>query len=490
MKTARLVSLIQGASIYKSDRGPDREIGDIKADSRSVSPGDSFIALNGTRTRGSRFIPEALKAGASVVIFDNDAVPDMPEGTDATWIHVPDTKKALDEILPFVFPGASKIALTGITGTSGKTTTAWLIESILKEAGYSPGLIGTIETRYKEKVVASMLTTPGSIELFQCLDEMYSAGCRACVMEVSSHALDQNRTGNLGFETAVFTNLGQDHLDYHLEMSDYFEAKKRLFTEHLKGRAIINYDDLYGKKLITSLDNPITFGFCDDAMVHATQIKADIRGIWLDISTHKGPLSIMSPLVGRFHAFNIMAATGACMAMGIHKDAIKKGIASLQGVPGRMEYIQNPYQRNIIVDFAHKPNALQQAITSARELTRGTLTVLFGCGGDRDSLKRPMMGQIAAHMADRVCLTSDNPRSEDPDSIITDILEGIEDSSDVEIQPDRAKAIKDAIRAMTKNDTLLVAGKGHETCQIMGSQRLPFDDRTEVIKALKEVFEQ
>jgi UDP-N-acetylmuramoyl-L-alanyl-D-glutamate--2,6-diaminopimelate ligase len=383
-----------------------------------------------------------------------------------------------------------EVRMVGVTGTNGKTTTTYLIESVLNNAGIASGVMGTINTRYKGKEITSTLTTPGPVDLFEMLNLMRLADVQACVMEVSSHALDQDRLAGLTFEYALFTNLSQDHLDYHKDMETYFLAKKRLFEVYLKGKAILNIDDPFCVRLADTLTGAITYGFRKDALIHPLSMDNSPRGLTLTITTPAGEISIRSALKGEMNAYNIMAAIGVCYAMGIPNFGIGKGIEAVKGVPGRMESVENSNGLNIIVDYAHTPDALGTVLKNARQFTKGRLLTVFGCGGDRDKTKRPIMGSIAVGLADLAIITSDNPRTEEPESIIEDILKGIPDRTKIIAEPDRGKAICQAIRSMAVDDSLLIAGKGHEDYQIIGTRKISFDDRECVRRCLKEVYGQ
>jgi UDP-N-acetylmuramoyl-L-alanyl-D-glutamate--2,6-diaminopimelate ligase len=400
---------------------------------------------------------------------------------------VPDTRAALNAILPVLFPEALKVRLAGITGTNGKTTTTYLMESVLGHAGIPCGVMGTINTRYQGFEITSSLTTPGPLDLFEMLDRMSRAGMKACVMEVSSHALDQDRVAGLAFDCALFTNLSQDHLDYHKDMETYFLAKKRLFEHYLKGTAVLNIDDAYGRRLAGILPGALTYGFSDGALIRPLSMDNSAAGLALHMTTPGGDIALKSSLKGEMNAYNIMAAIGGCHAMGISNEMIIKGIEAVKGVPGRMESVDNAYGLNIIVDYAHTPDALRTVLKNARQFTAGRLLTVFGCGGDRDRTKRPLMGAIASELADLAIVTSDNPRSEEPLAIMEDIVKGIKDRARVLQEPDRRKAICRAITTMAADDCLVIAGKGHEDYQIIGTNRIAFDDRECVRRCLEEV---
>ena len=483
MMVSDLTRVLEGALT----KGPDSPLKTLKADSSRVREGDAFIALMGSVADGHQYIPDALRRGAGIIICNSSHT---VESTDVTVVGVPDTKAALKVILPMLYPKAMEVRMVGITGTNGKTTTTYLIESVLNNAGIASGVIGTINTRYIGKEITSTLTTPGPVDLFEMLNMMRLAGVQACVMEVSSHALDQDRIAGLTFEYALFTNLTQDHLDYHKDMETYFLAKKRLFDVYLCGKAILNIDDTYGIRLAGILPGAITYGFHKDALIRPLSMDNSADGLTLTITTPAGEICIRSNLKGEMNAYNIMAAIGACHAMGIPNEGITKGIEALKGVPGRMESVENSNNLNIIVDYAHTPDALNTVLKNARQFTKGRLLTVFGCGGDRDKTKRPIMGSIAVGLADLAIITSDNPRTEEPESIIEDILKGIPDRTKIIAEPDRGKAICQAIRSMAVDDSLLIAGKGHEDYQIIGTRKISFDDRECVRRCLKEVYGQ
>ncbi len=316
---------------------------------------------------------------------------------------------------------------------------------------------------------------------------MHSAGVDTCIMETSSHALDQDRMAGLAFNCAVFTNLTQDHLDYHHDIPTYFAAKRKLFTNYLKGTAVINIDDDHGRQLQQLTHRTVTFGLATEAEIRPAELDTQ-GGISMRLKTPWGPIEIKSFLRGDFHIHNIMAACGVALSLNIDPATISSGINSVKQIPGRMQAVANPAGRNVFVDFAHTPDALERTLMTARKLTSGRLITIFGCGGDRDAAKRPIMGKIAARLSDLVVITSDNPRTENPDRIIEDILSGIDDRSKVKTEPDRAKAIARGIAAMQPQDCVVIAGKGHENYQIIEHQKLPFDDMIWAQKSLEEVL--
>ncbi|HOJ13029.1 MAG TPA: UDP-N-acetylmuramoyl-L-alanyl-D-glutamate--2,6-diaminopimelate ligase [Deltaproteobacteria bacterium] len=479
MRASELAAALRDAVVS----GPDVPFGALRADSKRVAPGDAFIALEGSTTDGHLFIGDAVSRGASLVVCNAGRAEDLG---GATFVTVPDTKVALKTILGLLHPRAKGVRMIGVTGTNGKTTTTYLVESILKVEGIPCGLIGTIEVRHPQGRLSSTLTTPGPVDLYELLDGMAASGAQACVMEVSSHALDQDRVLGIAFECAVFTNLSQDHLDYHHDMESYFSAKRRLFTEHLEGTAVVNGDDPYGRRLASEIPQAVEFGFDEHAPIHPVSMENTPEGLSLELATPRGEIALKSRLRGAMNAANIMAAVGACQAMGCTNEGISAGIAALTGVPGRMEPVPNRRGLTILVDYAHTPDALDTVLKDAKAFTKGRLIVVFGCGGDRDRTKRPVMGSIAAGRADLVFVTSDNPRTEDPEAIIGEILAGIPGGSNVHVEPDRAMAIARAVSEMRADDCLVIAGKGHEDYQIVGTTKIPFDDRACVRSFLGE----
>lgn len=479
MKVSEAAAVIDGARI----KGGDNEFSRLRADSLSIRPGEAFIAMKGSVADGHQYITDAVKAGASVVICRQGS---CSLNSHATAIEVPDTKTALLKLLPLLYPEAGTLKLIGITGTNGKTTTTYLLESVLRAAGRDPGVIGTINLRYHDVAIPSAVTTPGPLDLFEQLHVMGRAHVDTCIMEVSSHSLDQDRVMGLKFDCGIFMNLSQDHLDYHKDMETYFRAKKKLFENYLKGTAVINADDAFGQRLINDYPDCITFGRWCDALVRVRSLENTTEGIRMELSSPVGALRLNTRLMGEVNAYNIMACVGASLASGIDKRAVVAGIESLAEVPGRMEPVRNLLGLTIIVDFAHTPDALKHALASARSLTRGRLISVFGCGGNRDRAKRPIMGSIAADASDVVIVTSDNPRSEDPKAIIDDILQGIADREKIVVEPDRREAIRRGIALVKPGDCLLIAGKGHETYQIVGSEKRSFDDRICAAQLLEE----
>ncbi|MBK9166972.1 MAG: UDP-N-acetylmuramoyl-L-alanyl-D-glutamate--2,6-diaminopimelate ligase [Bryobacterales bacterium] len=457
-------------------------------DSRRVATGFLFFAFPGSRVDGRAFAAEAMRRGAVAVVSDLGP----PEGFPGPWMETPHGRQAL-ALAARNFYGApdARIQLTGITGTNGKTTVAYLVDSVLRAAGKTTALVGTIEYRLAGKVLPAANTTPESLDLVALLAELEQLGGTHATMEVSSHALALGRVHALQFHTAVFTNLSQDHLDFHGTMEAYFHAKSRLFAgagAPPPGWAVVNHEDPATPKLpIDPATRVIAYGLGQGASLRASHIASTVRGLQFHVGYGKQKKRIRSPLIGGVNVHNILAACGAGISYGLPLDTIAEGIAACPGIPGRFERVDEGQPFGVVVDYAHTPDALRNVIAIARALTRGRVITLFGCGGDRDRNKRPPMGQAAA-ASDFVVLTSDNPRSEDPIAILTDALVGVR-RTDVAhaIEPDRAAAIRQAIGMAHAGDMVILAGKGHETYQEIAGQRNPFDDREVARMVLREM---
>lgn len=455
----------------------DPEIIGITSDSRQVKNGILFVAIKGEGQDGHQYVETALNSGASAVVV-NDGF--KGAGSVDKTVFFGDTKRALGFLAAafYDFP-AKKMLVIGVTGTSGKTTTTFLIESILREAGLKPGLIGTVEFRINGRSHPSTHTTPGAVELQALLAQMIQAGCKSLVMEVSSHALKQRRVDGMFFDGMAFTNLSRDHLDYHGDFQDYYDSKKLLFTEHIemsqragKNPRLSIYDGSeHGKKLIHEISLNVATALSVTVSITARGIEGSFDGV-----------KIKSPLIGRFNAENILLAASICKRVGISEDAIQKGIESIRLVPGRLEPVEDPKGgRLILVDYAHKPDALEKVLQVLRDIRvpgKKTVTVV-GCGGDRDPSKRPIMGEIACRLSDRVVFTTDNPRSEDPEKILKEVVLGCSGFKNYEVVQDRRTAIQRAIALTGRDDIVLIAGKGHEDYQIVGKEKHHFDDREE-----------
>lgn len=471
----------------------DTPVTALAYDSRQVKPGAVFFALRGVNADGTRFVPQALAAGAIAVIAETAP----PAGVTVPWLRVPNARAALAQIAAAYYGDPSeKLALIGITGTNGKTTTSYVLASIFEAAGVKCGRIGTIGYRVGARELDAARTTPEAPELQHMLRDMLAEGCGACVMEVSSHALALRRADNLRFAAGIFTNLTRDHLDFHGDMEAYFSAKRRLFEILPEGAVgVINVDDRRGADLVAAARRPVTYAIDAAADVRPGPLSFSLDGLAFDVRTPRGALHVRSSLVGRPNAYNILAAAAAAMALDLPFSAIEKGISRLENVPGRFQVVSDPADDvRVIVDYAHTDDALKNLLETARPLATGRVVTIFGCGGDRDRTKRPLMGAVAARLSDLVVVTSDNPRGEDPERIIEEIQRGIVMPAD-RIAPkgqsrgtpsltivDRREAIEKAIKDAKRGDLLLIAGKGHEKYQVIGDRTLPFDD-VEVARA-------
>ncbi|MFH1655115.1 MAG: UDP-N-acetylmuramoyl-L-alanyl-D-glutamate--2,6-diaminopimelate ligase [Candidatus Omnitrophota bacterium] len=470
------------------DKIPNPEIKQIHCDSSLISKGDLFVAIKGTEADGHKFIKHAILNGAVAVVREkNNQISKKMKTSGVTFIDVADTRKTLSGLAArfYDFP-SEKLKVIGITGTNGKTTVSYLVESILEQAGLPTGLIGTIDYKFKHLILPSINTTPGPLETQSFLSKMLKEKIRYCVMEVSSHALSQGRVRDVNFDTAVFTNLTQDHLDYHHNLKDYFETKANLF-KNLKSNswAVINNDDLYVRKVskITAA-KIIRFGLSRSCEIRASNIRPNLSGSEFQVNAPKKKFMIKTSLIGRHNVYNILAAIAVGFTQELDLDIIRKGIERLYCVPGRLESIHLGQKFQLLVDYAHTEDALKNVLTSLKEFNRGRLIVVFGCGGERDKTKRPKMGKVVSRLANHFILTNDNPRRENPLKIIQDITKGIK-TKKYEIIPNRYKAIEKAISLAKDNDTILIAGKGHETYQILKDRVLPFDDRKIVRKILR-----
>ena len=488
---------------------PDPDITSLHARAQNVKPGGLFVAIQGFAADGHDYIDQALENGAVAVVAQKPS----KLSSSAPLIEVEDTRRALAALAASFYDHPSeKLVVVGITGTNGKTTTSYLIERILLQAGYAPGVIGTVNYRYDGETYDNPVTTPESLDLQRILSRMLAAGVTHVILEVSSHALDLHRVDSCWMDVGVFTNLSQDHLDYHKDMETYWRCKKSLFTEilrsgpkQMRAAAVINRNDPKSEELIRIAGlKKITVGDAPDNSVQSDISQQDLSGIAGRIDTPAGSFDFRSALVGRYNCENILCAAGVAVALDIPTAAVKAGIENAAVIPGRLEPIPNQGQRFVYVDYAHTPDALRNVLAALTAIAGRRVLCVFGCGGDRDRGKRPQMGKIAAQMSDLVVVTSDNPRSEPPLVIIDQILVGTRQVCRREysaaelgngapekgyaVEPDRRKAIRLAIAASKPGDTVLIAGKGHETYQILGGNTIAFDDRTVAAQALAEVM--
>jgi UDP-N-acetylmuramoyl-L-alanyl-D-glutamate--2,6-diaminopimelate ligase len=483
----RTQDLLEGIKIRACGGDWPPQLEGLHYDSRAIRPGWAFVAIHGALLDGHDFIPQAVENGARLIISE---LP--PPGGAVAWAQVGDARRALAQAAAnFFHHPARRLELIGITGTNGKTTTAFLVEAMLRQAGWATGLLGTIEYHIGEAVLPSPHTTPESYDLQKLLARMVAADCRAAAMEVSSHALAQERVYGCRFAAAVFTNLTQDHLDYHGTMANYAAAKRQLFQGQGAApprAAVVNHDDAAsGEMLRGYAGRTLRYGLGPGAELRATRLDPSPEGTRFRLEGPEGfSATVASPLVGRVNVLNVLAALGVGWMLGLDPGALTAGVAQWPRVRGRFERIAAGQPFTVLVDYAHTPDALRNVLALARELTRGKVRVVFGCGGDRDRGKRLLMGQAAAAGADWVMVTSDNPRSEDPNAIIHDICpQG--PPAEGGIEPDRRRAIEQALAAAAAGDTVVIAGKGHETYQIVGAERIHFDDAEEAQAALRRL---
>ena len=461
----------------------DFEVSGVSSDSRTVGSGDIFVAIEGLDKDGSSFIKEAISRGAGAIIYKE--AKSIDENICVETLPVACPRKTLSLISSLVYKIPSTLSIIAVTGTNGKTTTTYLLEHIFKNGGLEAGTIGTINCRYKEKVFLTPNTTPEPVSLCKILKEMAESKLKFALLEVSSHALKQARVDNINFKHAIFTNLSSEHLDFHGTMEAYFAAKSRLFID-LKPAAysIINIDDKFGQRLKKiAKSRVLTYGFSKEADIKAENVSLDAEGIYFDLCMANKKTSIRSRLLGRHNIYNILSACAAASLEGVDFNSLKESIFSFKGVPGRLQRVDCGQLYFVYVDYAHTPAALESVLKSLREFVRNRIITVFGCGGNRDRRNRPLMGEIAGRLSDVVILTNDNPRDEDPLSIICEIKSGAGIEANLEIEKNRRKAIRKALNLAQEGDCVLIAGKGHENYQIIKNKRIEFND-TEVIKDL------
>ncbi|MGV3526968.1 MAG: UDP-N-acetylmuramoyl-L-alanyl-D-glutamate--2,6-diaminopimelate ligase [Candidatus Sericytochromatia bacterium] len=484
----KLQTLLRGLDTPPLDANP--EIGRICYDSRHLEPGDLYIAQPGTRVDGHAFVQQAVIQGAAAIVCAADWYREQTDLPEAVWVPVPDTRVALAALAAnYHDRPADRLQMIGVTGTNGKTTITQLISQALDRLRRPCGYIGTLGAGYAGVLLPGAYTTPFPPELHEILGEMLSQGVQAVAMECSSHALHQHRLDQIDFQAAVFTNLTQDHLDYHGNMQAYAEAKALLFSKLLKptGTAILNAADPHWELFARASRAPVlSYGVETDADIQARDLVFDPEGVAFTLSVHGQLRPWRIRLPGRYNVANALAALAVCLSQGFHLDIILSLIGQMAGVAGRLERVSpdgHPFA--VYVDYAHTPDSLDNALQAVRQFTQGQVRVVFGCGGDRDRSKRPLMGAVAERLADRVIVTSDNPRSENPDTIIQSILSGLQSPYQAAVEPDRRQAIALALAEAQPGDVVLLAGKGHETYQLIGDQTLHFDDREEA-RALLE----
>ena len=497
MKLSVLLKALESCELVGN---PDQDITGLNYDSRKIKNGDLFVAIKGNALNGHKYLESAVEKGAKAVLVEED----ISLNPDISVIKVSNSRRALSRLAArfYNYP-FENMDVIGVTGTNGKTTITYILESILSAAGKKTGVVGTVNSRFSDRKKPSSVTTPESLDLMYTAREMADEGVTDFVMEISSHAIDQKRTIDLPVRIAIFTNLSRDHLDYHKTMDAYFQAKSGLFQNlplTVKGKksfAVINMDDPRGEELCRlTRAEVLTYGLNGDLDLTAKDVKADLNGVRANLITPEGRVEIKSSLLGEVNIYNILAAAGAAQASGIGLDRIAEGINSLKNVPGRLEKVPNDAGLSIIVDYSHTPDALLKAQKNLRPFVKGRLITVFGCGGDRDRGKRYDMGLIAGENSDIVIITSDNPRTEDPEFIVSGIEKGVLESGMIRsewpeikdgtylMEIDRSAAIKKAVSLADKDDTILIAGKGHEDYQIVGTTKRHFDDREEARKAV------
>jgi UDP-N-acetylmuramoyl-L-alanyl-D-glutamate--2,6-diaminopimelate ligase len=460
----------------------------LAVDSRQVGTGFIFVAIVGDNHDGHHFLGDAKKQGAVAVVSEK-----VPRDLGVAWIQTPHVRKAAGVLSATLAGEPSKhMDLVGITGTNGKSTTAFLVDHALESLAPPAALMGTVIQRIGDTTRVTRHTTPEAPELQSFLSRAVDAGCRYGTLEVSSHGLAMERVEGTQFSCAVFTNLSRDHLDFHRDMEDYFNAKRVLFERYLRprGAAVIGIDDDYGRRLSESLSVPIwTFGFAPDARIRADGLRATFDGLEFEVHEQGRMRRLVSPLVGRHNALNLLGAYGVGRVLGFEPDLLLEVFRGAKGAPGRYEKVEEGQSFHVVVDYAHTDDALRNLLETTRALPHHKILTVFGCGGDRDRSKRPLMGAVAARMSDTIVLTSDNPRSEDPEAIIREIelgTKGPRSSAQVLVEPDRRSAIELAVSLAEPDDVILISGKGHETYQAVGGQVVPFDDREVVREILRK----
>ena len=491
----RVADIVKIVSPIKVEGPVTAEVSHITADSRTVQEGSLFICLVGATVDAHTFVDKAVEDGAVAIIASKPVtVPDH-----VAVLYVEDTRQALQDAVPFFYDyPASKMRMIGVTGTNGKTTTTHIIAHLLRSQGYTVGVIGTVHILIDDQSYPIHNTTPDVADLQQILQQMVDAGVTHCIMEVSSHALALGRTAGVEYDTAVFTNLTQDHLDFHKTFDNYLAAKATLFKQvsasyqvkEGKG-AVINVDDAYGQAIVDVTTAPmITYSTEDKGTMNASNLSVTAKSSEFTLNYGDASYTIQTKIAGLFNVYNTLAAVGACVYEGLTMDDIVKGLRTFTAVPGRFELIEEGQDFAVVVDYAHTPDGLENILQTAKKIVEHRILVVFGCGGDRDATKRPIMGRITAQYGDRVFVTSDNPRTEDPVQIVKDVevgvKEGLRDGVDYDVIVDRREAIFAAIAEAKAGDVVIIAGKGHEDYQILKDETIHFDDREVAREALKE----
>ncbi|MCP5535336.1 MAG: UDP-N-acetylmuramoyl-L-alanyl-D-glutamate--2,6-diaminopimelate ligase [Akkermansiaceae bacterium] len=488
MNLRQLINCLEKATVSGD---LDKDVTGLTSDSREVAPGSVFVAVRGSDADGQQYIPQALEKGACAIV--SEVAPPETHRDDVCWAHVPDARAAVAALACEwnAHPSAA-MKVVGITGTNGKTTTAFITHAVMESVWMRAGLLGTVQVNDGVSVRPATHTTPGPVELQSILRTMADNACRGVAMEISSHALEQKRTDGLQLDVAVFSNLSQDHLDYHGNMNDYFVAKMRLFEllatqqGNKKTTAVVNLDDPYGQRLVEEFKDRlhfITYGHGVHANMRIGRETQNVRGTEFEVKYKEREYLVRTPYIGKFNVFNCTAALAACIAAGIKPRDAVRAFADAPQVPGRMESIGTRDGATVFVDYAHTPDALVNACAALKESKPRRLITVFGCGGDRDATKRPLMGTAASEGSDFCIITSDNPRSEDPAAIIADIEKGMVGKRYQSI-PDRMAAIQTAVNLSEEGDIVLIAGKGHEPYQEIAGNRIEFDDRRAAYKAI------
>jgi len=484
------MQVLKGVEVSLPARASGLEIRQVACDSRRVQPGALFFALHGAKADGNAFVQDAIKRGAIAIASEEQAPGTIPAGV--AWIQVHEARKALAIIAAnFLEHPANALQLVAVTGTNGKTTTTSLVDAIVKASGAKTGLFGTIAYHTPLGDYPAPNTTPESVDLQSFFAEIRDAGGKFAVLEASSHSLAMDRLWGCHFQAAVFTNLTREHLDFHKTFDDYFAAKRRLFAGTGAGApevAVLNLDDDFGKRLAGLAKKTVTYGLESDADITTKKFQPIFDGLTFTAQTPNGKVHVVSRLVGRINVYNLLAAIGAAQALGLSNEVIENGVRNLESVSGRFQRIDLGQPFQVIVDYAHTDDALENLIRTARELNpKGRIITLFGCGGEKDRTKRPVMGEVTGRLSDLTILSSDNPRSEDPLKIISDIIVGLQKTAGKYlIEPDREKAIGMAMEEARSGDIVLLAGKGHENYQILADRTLEFDDREMARRALRD----
>lgn len=471
MNLAELIEELRGCVV---DGNPSVEVSSIEYNSRKTTSGALFIAIKGFKADGHDYVNDAIKRGAVAVVVERD----VETPFEICKVMVPDSREALSHISSVYYGTPSrKLDITGVTGTNGKTTTCYLLRSIYEAAGISSGMLTTIEYLVGKRRQRAQLTTPESLDMQRILGKMVEDGVKAVAMEVSSHGLTLKRVKDVEFARGVFTNLSRDHLDFHVDMEDYISSKRSLFKNlRLGAIAVLNCDDPHWEDMASATQaRVVKYGFAGTADFRATEVKATLDGTRIKASWKRETAEIKSRLIGMHNAYNMLASAATAAYSGLGKEAIIAGINNVKRIPGRLEQFRLPNGARAFVDYAHTPDALKRVLDSLKEVTEGDIICVFGCGGDRDKGKRPIMGEVSTDLADFTIVTSDNSRSEDPQTIIDEITRGIK-KHNFKTEADRRKAIEKAVALAKPKDSVLIAGKGHEKFQIVGDARIRFDD--------------